>query len=481
MVTAVSDYLQVGIYPATDWLVSVYDHKHSIRTGGGAVATNAEMNELIAHIRRTGYKVTKSGKHNKVLKPNGAVLIDAEEGGPVILSSSPGDSRWREMKVKQLIRLGVFAADPFKKETAAQGKGAGRGARRRAAAEQADQVEEGDEPLTGKAAVEAERKAKREREQRRVAEKSAEYKKRTIVLRGRIEPMIARLGGWNTGVGRFVNGITLSEFATTLMNWGERDEREEVPIDTLGRKPTAGAAMSATQMLRKPDETIGEKWLPLFEAFGDYLYGPTDRPDPGVAADRYRELVREWKGLGEIGPPPETDLAAGLREQGMLDEEPPPTEEAAEPEAEPTFDGVPLADAEEGIDLKIEPQDVDAADTRQETIYAKPGEKIRMPVHEGEREIEIEVVLAESDEPRQYVTSTGRVLNDADIEALAAEAERGYDVSRFVPLRAGTVSLAMEVLYAIMSSEQPGKDETLALIQRVVDLELNNPRRTEGE
>jgi predicted HicB family RNase H-like nuclease len=33
-----------------------------------------------------------------------------------------------------------------------------------------------------------------------------------------------------------------------------------------------------------------------------------------------------------------------------------------------------------------------------------------------------------SDEPRTYRTKTGRVLTDADIEALADEAERGYDV-----------------------------------------------------
>lgn len=31
--------------------------------------------------------------------------------------------------------------------------------------------------------------------------------------------------------------------------------------------------------------------------------------------------------------------------------------------------------------------------------------------------------------PRTYTTNTGRVLTDRDIEALAAEAERGYDVS----------------------------------------------------
>ena len=33
-----------------------------------------------------------------------------------------------------------------------------------------------------------------------------------------------------------------------------------------------------------------------------------------------------------------------------------------------------------------------------------------------------------SDEPRIYRTKTGRVLTEVDLEALADEAERGYDV-----------------------------------------------------
>lgn len=37
------------------------------------------------------------------------------------------------------------------------------------------------------------------------------------------------------------------------------------------------------------------------------------------------------------------------------------------------------------------------------------------------------------DEPRTYVTKSGRVLTDADIEALADEAERGYDVTSIRP------------------------------------------------
>lgn len=35
-------------------------------------------------------------------------------------------------------------------------------------------------------------------------------------------------------------------------------------------------------------------------------------------------------------------------------------------------------------------------------------------------------------EPPVYRTKTGKVLTDADLEALADEAERGYDVSHLI-------------------------------------------------
>jgi len=46
---------------------------------------------------------------------------------------------------------------------------------------------------------------------------------------------------------------------------------------------------------------------------------------------------------------------------------------------------------------------------------------------------EAEAGAGVTDEPR-YVTPKGRVLTDADIEALSDEAERGYDVSGLSPL-----------------------------------------------
>jgi hypothetical protein len=42
-----------------------------------------------------------------------------------------------------------------------------------------------------------------------------------------------------------------------------------------------------------------------------------------------------------------------------------------------------------------------------------------------------------SETPRTYTTKTGRELTDADIEALADEAERGYDVDDLKSRRRG--------------------------------------------
>lgn len=42
-----------------------------------------------------------------------------------------------------------------------------------------------------------------------------------------------------------------------------------------------------------------------------------------------------------------------------------------------------------------------------------------------------------ADKPKTYVTKTGKVLTDEDIEKMADEAERGYDVAALKPRRRG--------------------------------------------
>src|SRR4051812_37208194 len=51
-------------------------------------------------------------------------------------------------------------------------------------------------------------------------------------------------------------------------------------------------------------------------------------------------------------------------------------------------------------------------------------------------EIDTEVVNSVLPAEDRFVTKTGKVLTDEDIEALADEAERGYDVSSFTELAA---------------------------------------------
>ena len=48
-----------------------------------------------------------------------------------------------------------------------------------------------------------------------------------------------------------------------------------------------------------------------------------------------------------------------------------------------------------------------------------------------------------TDEQR-YVTKTGKVLTDADIEALANEAEQGYDTSQLQPRKSRKIWVAEE-------------------------------------
>ncbi len=42
-----------------------------------------------------------------------------------------------------------------------------------------------------------------------------------------------------------------------------------------------------------------------------------------------------------------------------------------------------------------------------------------------------------TDKPKSYTTETGKILTDADIERMAEEAERGYDVEELRPRRRG--------------------------------------------
>jgi hypothetical protein len=66
-----------------------------------------------------------------------------------------------------------------------------------------------------------------------------------------------------------------------------------------------------------------------------------------------------------------------------------------------------------------------------------------------------------ADEPRTYRTRSGRVLTDADIEALAEEADRGYDVEKLRPLSVAEREELLRLLERAMVAARATGQETL--------------------
>lgn len=244
------------------------------------MAVQAEVRDYIAKVRERGYKVIKTGnsKHYKIIGKNGQPVTD--EKGPLIISTSPGDHRWREMHVKRAMAVGIFSTDPFKETRGKKGPEAnGDGA-----------ADDEDDP----------KRRQREATQRAAKLRSDEFGKRSRDLRARIEMMIVKLGGWNTGHGLSVNGVSVADFMRLVRHWLDKHQTGLAWPTDKGLPTSTAAAQSALSNLRKPDSTIGAKWLPLMEGFVDYLYAE-DALDAEKAASRYRILVRETRGEVKSG------------------------------------------------------------------------------------------------------------------------------------------------------------------------------------
>jgi hypothetical protein len=255
----------------------------------------AEVQELIKRIRASvderdpskgKFKVAKSGqKHYKVLHANGSSVVD--ENGPLIISSSPSDMRWREMTVKRLMASKVLKSDPYK-ET-------------RGRAEDASEAPE----LTEQEKAEEKRKAA---QRMALRDRSEGFRLRTGRLRARIEPIISRLGGWSRGG----SGVKVSDFIVILERWARAEAPELIPTGSggIGEVP-ASAWTGAVNNLRTPDGTLSEKWLPLFEGFADRLERDAGSPpEPSESALIYLDMVRESKGIGVAPPAPAEDEEA---------------------------------------------------------------------------------------------------------------------------------------------------------------------------
>lgn len=224
------------------------------------MAQKKEMDILVKAIRANGFKVVNSGKggaHRKVLDKNGAVVLDSN--GPLILSGSPGERRWREMHVHRLMHAGVLKKDPWASGVGIEPNGAGRPGMT-------------DEQ---KAAI---RRAVEQQQHQREAE--------TRALRERLEPIVVQLGGWNQGHGPAAAGIAAAEFGRVARYYAGRRGRVE-------NWPTDSAAAQSAHTLKRGG-TLSDNARICWALLVDEL-----ERDPDGPRMRYLELVRQARGLAE--------------------------------------------------------------------------------------------------------------------------------------------------------------------------------------
>lgn len=291
--------------------------------GGNLMPVVSEVSTLISHIRRAGYKVTKSGnaKHWKVLKPNGAVLVD--KNGPVIISTTPSETRFREMTVQRLMSTDppVFKKDPYK-------------------ATPSNPAEKGLTPerekRSGKGVITDEMRA---RARAGAERKSEEYRERTAKIRARWEPILAKLGGWQRV--QHGPGVSKVDFGRAMTGWAGRRGRVELPKKTQRGTPMNEGAIQQIVNNFSKGGTLGDVWAPLFEVFIDALErGSGTPPDPSKSAEHYREFLREEKG---ISPGPQSPAAGPPASEEPLLRKPveaaPLVVDEGEPETEVRIEG----------------------------------------------------------------------------------------------------------------------------------------------
>ena len=213
-----------------------------------------ELTPLIEVARKNGYQVVPTGKHPKLVK-DGRVITD--ENGPLIISTTPGDVRNRDATVTRWIKAGVLtpAQNPWREDK-----------------KKGDGGENGESPDLSDP-KERQKQALRDA----LAKDSKERAERTRKIRGRWEPVVARIGGWDKRGMQAEMGLVLHHYATSL-----------------GRQEAPASKESAVQMItriRKGD-TLSNDSAVCFELLLDDLEKrPLDMPL------RWMELVREAKGI----------------------------------------------------------------------------------------------------------------------------------------------------------------------------------------
>lgn len=204
-------------------------------------------------------RVISGGKHKKLIytkdsggNRKGQAVRD--ESGPLILSDTPGEHRNRELAVHRLIKAGVLKFDPWKGPPPKQGR------------ERPDRNPE---------------EAFEQKQARRLAVADASNKAHaaTQSLRERVEPMVARLGGWEKRGFRSELGAAAYSFLGH--------------INFVPKWPSKDAAIMSAHTLAKGNTLSGpsnEMWSRFFQ----------ELETSHTPRERYFELVRASKGVAGV-------------------------------------------------------------------------------------------------------------------------------------------------------------------------------------
>lgn len=229
-----------------------------------------ELKPLLDEIKANGFKVVPSGKHHKVVDVEGKLgaknKVVTDTNGPIIISSTPGDFRARDMHVKRLKGAGIIKRDPWAKDKGEAAEGRKKG------------FSEDDKA----------------RARERIAQESRRREERTKQLRSRVEPIVMKLGGWER------RGAT-AELGRVAMYFAAK----------AGKKTWASesSAMQNAHQLKKGN-TLSDQAVDAWNLLCDELEkawrrGPGTTPNDEALRERWFELVREEKGIKPDPPPPD--------------------------------------------------------------------------------------------------------------------------------------------------------------------------------
>lgn len=235
-------------------------------TATRSAGAKKEVQELEKAIKKNGYKLVPSGSgHKKVVDQRGRSVVDKD--GPVIVSSSPSEVRWREMHVSRLIKAGVLKEDPWNPEPKERSSGNLR------------------DP-----AVQAKIRETKAREM-------AQREERTRRIRSRLEPIVAKVGGWDK------SGF-VADLGRVYYHLAKTRGRVEAP------KNQASAIQNARNL--KLGGTLSDNNAVCWELLLDDL--EKAGKEPNGLRDRFVDLLREAKGINHS---PSLNGAAPIEEEAQ--------------------------------------------------------------------------------------------------------------------------------------------------------------------